>query len=56
MSRNQRRNHNAQPEYDRDSDRNENQHDIRLGNPTIREYFQTEDEMQYEGCADEMKL
>lgn len=56
MSANQRRNHNTQPEYDRDSNRNENQNDIRLGNLTIREYFQIEDEMQYEGCIDEMKL
>ena len=55
MSRNQRRNHNTQPECDRDSNRNENQHDIRLGNPIIRECFQTEDETQCEGHIDEIK-
>ena len=57
MSSTERSNDDTQPEYDRNINRNDdNNINIRLGNPTIREYFQKEEEMKYEGYIDEKKL
>jgi len=57
MSSTERSNDDTQPEYDRNINRNDdNNINIRLGNPTIRKYFQKEEEKKYEGYVDEKKL
>ena len=45
MSSNVINNNTAQPEYLRNTNINENESNIRLRNPSIREYFQKEEEI-----------
>ena len=46
MSRSQQNEDNAQPEYYRNRNTNNNNREMRLSNPSIREYFQEEDEIK----------
>jgi len=54
MSRSQQLEQSNQPDNYRN--RNNNNRGIRLGNPSIRDYFQEEDEMNNVGYIDERKL
>ena len=56
MSSNVINNNIAQPEYLRNTNTNENESNIRLRNPSIREYFQKEEEIKHDGYIDERKL
>jgi len=56
MSSNVINNNTAQPEYLRNTNTNENESNIRLRNPSIREYFQKEEEIKHDGYIDERKL
>ena len=56
MTRNNIRN-TAQPEInDVNTSRESNNNRIRMRNPTVREYFQSNDNIRYEGYIDNMKL
>ena len=56
MSRSQQNEDNDQPEYYRNRETNNNNREMRLSNPSIREYFQEEDEIKNAGYIDERKM